>query len=207
MKRKIINFFKLLIPDAIARRLLNGISPLASIGKNCYLYKTQIGDFSYLATGVTVMNTTIGKFCSIGQGVAISLGMHPSSVFVSTHPAFFSPHKQAGISFTTTSQFREMGQSTIGNDVWIGANAIIMDDITIGDGAIIGAGAIVTRNVPAYAIVVGNPAKILRYRFKEEEIEFLLKFKWWDKELSWLKENYMLFHDIKLFMQQFSSHL
>ncbi|WP_184544959.1 CatB-related O-acetyltransferase [Mucilaginibacter sp. FT3.2] len=182
------------------------IANQTSIGANCYLYKTSISDFTYLAVNVSVMNTVIGKFCSIAQGVSICTGRHPSSTFVSTHPAFFSPHAQCGITFATESHFKEMGQTTIGNDVWIGTNAIIMDDIIIGDGAIIGAGAIVTKNVPPYAIVAGNPAKLLRYRFEKNEIDFLLAYKWWEKDPSWIKENYKHFHDIKSFMKNFDTN-
>jgi acetyltransferase-like isoleucine patch superfamily enzyme len=177
------------------------ISPYTSIGDHCYLFRSVIKDYTYLASNINVMNATIGKFCSIAQGVSISLGKHPSSKFVSTHPAFFSVNKQAGFTFATDNHFAEMGNTTIGNDVWIGTNAIIMDDIIIGDGAIVGAGAIVTKNVAPYAIVAGNPAKIIRYRFDADEISFLLTFQWWEKDINWIKANYHQFHDIKLFIK------
>jgi len=179
------------------------IADKTSIGRDCYLYNTTIENFSYLSSNVNVMNSTIGKFCSIAHGVCICTGMHPSSTFVSTHPAFFSLHAQCGTTFATKNHFREMGRTSIGNDVWIGTNAIIMDDIEIGDGAIIGAGAIVTKNVPPYAIVAGNPAIILKYRFEKDEIDFLLKVKWWEKDDAWIKSNYTIFHNIKSFMNEF----
>lgn len=205
MMNRILKFLKPIIPQILLRHFSGReISSLASIGKGCYLYKTHLDDFTYLSSNVTVMNTKIGKFCSIGQGACISLGKHPSSTFVSTHPAFFSIHKQCGTTFATKNHFREMGQTSIGNDVWIGANAIIMDDIIIGDGAIIGAGAIVTKDVSPYSIVVGNPARLLRFRFEKDEIDFLLKFKWWDKDIIWIRENYTRFHNIKSFIAEFS---
>jgi acetyltransferase-like isoleucine patch superfamily enzyme len=173
-----------------------------SVGDNCYLYKATINDYTYLSKDVCVMNTDIGKFCSIAQGVIISGGNHPSNTFVSTSPVFFSPYKQCGTTFSDDTYFREMGHSTIGNDVWIGANAILKDDITIGDGAIVGAGAIVTKDVPPYAIVAGNPAKLIRYRFQPEEIDFLQKFKWWEKDEVWLKKNFKDFHDIATFQKK-----
>lgn len=177
------------------------LDDFTSVGDHSYLFNTEIGTFTYLASDVTIMNTKIGKFCSIAKGSKISTGRHPSHTFVSTHPAFFSLHKQCGTTFVSESHFPEMGQTCIGNDVWIGTNAIIMDDITIGDGAIVGAGSVVTKNIPPYSIVVGSPAKIIKYRFTEREIQFLLNFKWWDKEVSWLKENHLLFSDIKEFMK------
>jgi acetyltransferase-like isoleucine patch superfamily enzyme len=172
------------------------------IGQNSFLYNTHIGDYTFLSQNVTIMNTRIGKFCSIAQGAAICLGKHPSSTFVSTHPAFFSTHKQNGMTFADQNYFDEMGKTTIGNDVWIGVNAIIMDDVTIGDGAIIGAGAVVTKDVPPYAIVVGSPAKVIRHRFEKEEIDFLLTFKWWDKDEDWLKAHFKDLHNIKSFVKK-----
>jgi len=176
-----------------------------AVGNDSHLYNVSLGEYSYIGQRGTMMNTKIGKFCSIGQGTSISLGMHPSSTFVSTSPVFFSPHKQCGTTFANGSYFKEMGNCTIGNDVWIGANVIIMDDVTVGDGAIIGAGAVVTQNIPPYAITVGIPSKVIKYRFTENEIEFLLKFKWWDRDINWIKENYKDFHDIKPFMKKYQN--
>lgn len=174
------------------------------VGENCYLHNSTIGDYSYLSKNVSMMNTKVGKFCSISQGVCIALGKHPTSNFVTTHPMFFSTNKQNGTTFSDREYFEEMGRTVVGNDVWIGCNAVVMDDITIGNGAIIGAGAVVTKNVPPYAIVTGVPARIIRYRFTAQEIAFLEKFKWWDRQESWLMENYKSFHDLKLFMKKFA---
>jgi acetyltransferase-like isoleucine patch superfamily enzyme len=179
---------------------LNGVN--IKIGKNCELYNCSIGDYTYLAQNVSVMNTNIGKFCSIAQGSCICLGMHPSSTFVSTSPSFFSTSKQNGKAFADKNYFEEMGKTTIGNDVWIGINAVIMDNVTIGNGVIIGAGAVVTADIPPYAVVVGMPAKIIKYRFEQNEIDFLEAFKWWDKDEEWLQANFKDLHDIKTFIKK-----
>lgn len=178
------------------------IAPHVKIGDNCYLHECKIDSYSYLAMNVQMMNTEVGKFCSIAEGVRISLGRHPAHTFVSSSPVFFSLHKQCGTTFSDDFYFNEMGSSKIGNDVWIGTNTVIMDDVNIGNGAIIGAGSIVTKSVPPYAIAVGNPAKVIKYRFTSEEIDFLLDFEWWNKDEEWLKENFKTFHNISTFIEK-----
>ncbi|MBC7498177.1 antibiotic acetyltransferase [Candidatus Gracilibacteria bacterium] len=81
----------------------------------------------------------------------------------------------------------------------------ILDGVTIGDGAIIGAGSIVTKDVEPYAIAVGVPARVIRYRFEPDEIAFLLQFRWWDKDVTWMQENYKSFHNMKEFTLRFKS--
>jgi acetyltransferase-like isoleucine patch superfamily enzyme len=176
------------------------IAPWVKIQKQCYFYRCQIGSYTYFAGFNSVMNAEIGKFCSIGSFVSIGPGKHPIE-FVSTSPVFYSEHKQCGTSFTDKPYYRETGNVKIGNDVWIGANAVIFDDVTIGDGAVVAAGAIVTKDVEPYTIVGGIPAKIIRKRFADEIINKLLKIKWWDKDDEWLKENHKLFHNIDEFLE------
>lgn len=149
---------------------------------------SEIGNYVYIASGTKISNTKIGSFCSIGPDVKIGLGMHPIN-FISTFPAFFSTRKQCQISFTDKNSFEEIGSNKIGNDVWIGANAIIMDNVQIGDGAIIAAGAVVTKDIMPYSIVGGVPAKLIKYRFSEGKIKNLLDQKWWEKDTDWLKTN------------------
>jgi acetyltransferase-like isoleucine patch superfamily enzyme len=172
-----------------------------SVGPMVTLDKVKLGDFTYFAGDSLIGNTDFGNFCSVAPGVMCGLGIHPSRKFVSTHPTFFSSLKQAGITFSEKSHFAESKKTTIGHDVWIGAGAIILDGVTIADGAIIGAGAVVTKNVPAYAIVGGVPAKLIRYRFSAEQIKYLSRFRWWDKEIDWLKKNYLKFHNINEFVK------
>jgi acetyltransferase-like isoleucine patch superfamily enzyme len=125
---------------------------------------------------------------------------HPSRGFISAHPAFYSTARQAQITFVDKDYFSEFKRVTIGHDVWIGTRSIIMGGVSIGNGAIIGAGAVVTKDVPPYAVVAGVPAKVVRYRFDAEEIEKLEEIKWWDRDISWLRQNADLFHQVDEFL-------
>jgi len=163
------------------------------------LNEVTLGDFTYIAGNTSISRTIIGKFCSIGPNCKIGLGKHPTKDFVSTHPIFFSTLKQAQITFADKNYFEEFAYIEIGNDVWLGANVIVVDGIKIGDGAIVAAGSVVTKDIPPYAIVGGVPAKIIKFRFEKEEIEKLLKIKWWDMDIEYIKDNFKKFHDIKNF--------
>lgn len=150
----------------------------------------DIGDFTYgkiEILGLHLLNRLhIGKFCSIGSGVRILVkGWHHNVDWITTYP-FASAHMKSewpGSKEVTLKDPKERF-IVIGNDVWIGDSALILSDVTIGDGSVIGAGSVVAKDVPAYSIVAGNPAQVLRMRFSDENINFLLNLKWWD----WSKE-------------------
>lgn len=140
-----------------------------SIGKHSYInqpYSSGWYDDARLSSGEKP-EITIGKYTSIGKNCQFIL-THHNYKSVSTHPEFGNVFSRGNI--------------TIGNDVWIGMNVIIMDNVTIGDGAVIGAGSIVSTNIPPYAIAVGNPCRVVKYRFAEPLIRELLNIKWWDLE-------------------------
>lgn len=148
-------------------------------GKGTNICDSQIGRHTYVVNA-RIVRAQIGAFCSIGPDVNVGgLGNHPIK-WISTHPAFYSILKQSGKTFVTSDLFDELKPNKIGNDVWIGASALILDGISIGDGAIVAAGAVVTKDVPPYAIVGGVPAKVIRYRFSEEVIASLLEWQWWE---------------------------
>ena len=167
-----------------------------TINDEASLINVALGDYTYISAGTRIVNATLGKFCSIGPEIIICPGKHPASTYVSSHPIFYSVLAQSQESFCDKNYFEESASVTIGNDVWIGARAIIVDGVCIGDGAIVASGAIVTKDVPAYAIVGGMPAKIIKYRFTPEQIDFLSGFRWWDRHRTWLKDNFLLMHDI-----------
>ncbi|MFZ5570355.1 MAG: CatB-related O-acetyltransferase [Thermodesulfobacteriota bacterium] len=172
-------------------------------------FDSHIGYASYVGDDSVIVKTEIGRYTSIASGVKTISGLHPTSMFVSTHPCFYSLQKQSGFTYVGEQLFDEgkyldekNGISiVIGNDVWIGANTIIMPGIKVSDGAIIAAGSILNQNVEPYGIYGGAPARLIRYRFSSEQIEFLLRLKWWDKDKNWLQENAHLFDDIDKFIQ------
>lgn len=158
-------------------------------------FSGELGFASYIGAD-SIVSGKVGRFCSIAEDVIFLTKTHPIRNFVSTHPAFYSLKKQSGFTYVTEQMFDEVPVCTgskysieVGNDVYIGYGATIVGPCRIGDGAVIAAGAVVTGDVPAYAIAGGVPAKIIKYRFSEEEMNFLKELRWWDKSQEWLKEH------------------
>lgn len=176
------------------------------IGSNSYIDNSIVGSYSYMGRNNDLRDCKIGRFCSIGNNVKVVNAFHPSSVFVSTHPCFFSTKLQSGVSFVKENKYQEIRKvdsyaCIIGNDVWIGNDVRLFAGITIGNGAIIGTGAIVTKDVPPYAIVVGAPAKVIKYRFNQSNIDSLLKIQWWNNSNEWFFQHANEFENIDVFLQ------
>lgn len=174
------------------------------IGKNVNIKNSLVGRGTYIYNNSNLMHSSIGRFCSIGSNVSVVIGQHPTEKYVSTHPAFFSMHQQAGFTFVKKNTFKEFltvdkneeYAIKIGNDVWIGFGVMIMEGVIIGDGAIIGTGALVTKDIEPYSINVGIPAKKTGYRFDSNQINHLLEDQWWNKGFDYLRKNSQLFNDI-----------
>lgn len=161
------------------------------IGKNVVMGENvSVGSYSYVNDGTRISSGTVGKFCSISYNCLIGGLEHPA-VYIST-----SPFTYGNWNLFAVEPFWDECQNppVIGNDVWIGANSIIKQGVTIGDGAIVGAGSIVTKDVPPYSIVVGAPVKVIKTRFPDKEIKELLQLRWWDlpkKEFLKLKHQFL----------------
>lgn len=145
----------------------------------------------------------IGRFTSIAGNCKVIIGRHPyKAPFVTTCPMFFSLLKQNGQTFTDKQLYNEFkpvesGCSVIvGSDCWIGDGVKLIEGVRVGDGAMVLAGAVVTKDVPPYAIVGGIPAQIKGYRYDEETIKFLLDTQWWNNSIEWIKEHWQLMTNI-----------
>lgn len=144
---------------------------------------------------------SIGAFCSIAKNVHFTEGNHPLNC-ITTSPILYNDNFgfcPKGVSLFDLES--RNGKSKIGNDVWIGRDVTILPSVNIGDGAVIGTGAIVNKDIPPYAIAVGVPARVIKYRFAPEEIEMLLQLKWWDWSEEKIRENLKLFYNPKSFFK------
>jgi virginiamycin A acetyltransferase len=178
----------------------NEIYPIAGYDKEIYVKPTIkspniiVGDFTYIADSEFESHVThhyewngdkliIGKFCQIASGVEFVMnGANHQMNAMSTFP--FYTLEGWDMAPPSPSDLPLKGDTVIGNDVWIGQNAVILPGVKVGDGAIVGANSVVGSDVDPYTIVVGNPAKVLRKRFDDELIDLLLQFKWWDKSID-----------------------
>lgn len=178
------------------------------------VFSGYIGYGSFIGPHSHLQQTKVGRFCSIASHVKVISGRHPTSKFVSTHPAFYSLLKQSGDTFVDKQKYEEFQYVDleerilvdIGNDVWIGEDVRILEGIKIGDGAIVAAGSVVTKDIEPYVIVGGIPAKQIRKRFDESQIESLLSIAWWNKPIEWIRKNADLFENVDTFILTLRDH-
>lgn len=174
------------------------------VGRWSSVCNTTLGFASYIGAHTALNNVCIGKFCSIGSNVSVLDGTHPTSDFVSTHPAFYAKQNASALPYVSENKFQEFPTAdaqnhavVIGNDVWIGNDVRLVGGVTIGDGAVVGACALVTHDVAPYSIVGGVPAKVIKMRFPADIVQRLLKTSWWNRDESWIRTHAEDFDDIE----------
>lgn len=168
--------FSKVSPFALIRS--SQISKKSAVLSGTRLYNCQVGDYTYIGRGCLIQSTDIGRFCSIADDCAIGAPPHPV-VWVSTSPVFHHGQNRLRVNFAQ-HRFSSGVKTAIGHDVWIGIKSCIKAGVSVGHGAVIGMGSVVTRNVEPYAIVAGNPARLIRYRFEQDTIARLLGLAWWN---------------------------
>lgn len=167
--------------DPSAKLQETRLGSYCEIGARTILLDVVMGDYSYVVNDAQMTYTTIGKFCSIAAMTRINPGNHPMHRATQAHftyraSAYFPGEADEAEFF----DWRKSHRVHIGHDVWIGHGAIVLPGRSIGTGAVVAAGAVVTKDVPAYTIVGGNPARPIRRRFSESIAERLARLSWWD---------------------------
>ncbi len=150
------------------------------VGARTKVAECAFGDFSYVVNDSDIIYTDVGKFCSIAAQARINPGNHPVGRAAMNHFTYRSSAYGLGDDDPAFFDWRRSFRCRLGHDVWIGHGVVVLPGVSLGNGAVAGAGAIVTKDVPAWTIVVGNPAKVLRPRFPDRVAEAMERIAWWD---------------------------
>ncbi len=169
-------------PTASVRDTRFGI--YTEVGARTSIAETDFGDYSYVVHDSQIIYATVGKFCSIASHTRINPGNHPLDRVALNHFTYRASAYGLGADEAGFFDWRRSFRVTLGHDVWLGHGVIVLPGVTIGTGAAIGAGAVVTKDIPPFAIAVGNPARVLRFRFSEKVRESLQRIAWW----NWSRE-------------------
>ena len=179
MARKSLTPTPLIDPSATVQD--SRIGAYCEVGARTILTEVTMADYSYVVNDSQITYCSIGKFCSIAAMTRINPGNHPMRRAAQAHftyrSASYFPGETDDAAFFA---WRREHHVRLGHDVWIGHGAVVLPGRNVGTGAVIAAGAIVTKDVPAYTIVAGNPARVIRRRFPEREAERLGNLAWWD---------------------------
>lgn len=163
------------------------VDPTSKIESGTSFFESTMDRYSFCGYDCDIYHTNIGCFTSIANQVVIGGASHPMN-WAGMSPVFYAGRDSINTKFSEYL-LDTPPNTTIGNDVWIGRSAIILSGVNVGNGAVVGAGAVVTKDIPAYAIVAGNPAKIIRYRFDENIIHALENINWWHLDKNELSKS------------------
>lgn len=150
------------------------------VGARTKVAESSFGDYSYVVNDSDIIHAAIGKFCSIAAHTRLNPGNHPLDRVMLSHVGYRSSAYGLGPDDPAFFDWRRSSPVTLGHDVWIGHGAVVLPGVTVGTGAAVGTGTIVTKDVPEFAVVVGNPGRVLRLRFSDTVIADLLRIAWWD---------------------------
>lgn len=174
------------------------------IGAYNNIQESIIGDYSYTSENCQIIHSTIKKFVNIASYVRLNPSQHPMSWASQHHMQYRKELFGFGIDDESFFDWRREKKVEIGNDVWLGHNVVIMGNVTIGDGAVVGSSSVVTKDIPPFAIAVGNPACVIRYRFEQKTIDALQNIAWWDWDYEQIKLAIDDFKDINFFVEKYS---
>jgi len=178
------------------------VSRTCKIEPGSQVVSSEFGQHSYCGYDCVLLNTSVGSFCSISDNVVVGGSNHPVH-FVSTSPVFLS-HRDSVKAKFSKFKYLDLPRTMIGNDVWLGHSARVRAGVEIGHGAVVAMGSVVTKDVPPYSVVGGNPARVLRMRFSEEIIEGLLATEWWSLSGDELGRWATWFDDPEKFLQKWN---
>jgi len=170
----------------------------SKIATATHVVNSKLDKYSYIGNNCTIVDVNIGSFCSISDNVIIGGAAHPIE-WAATSPVFHEGKNILKKNFSN-HPFKLTNTTIIQNDVWIGTNCLIKSGVTIKNGAVIGMGSVVTKDVGAYEIWAGNPAKMIRKRFDDKTIKTLLESKWWNSPENTLRELAMEINNIENFI-------
>jgi len=173
------------------------------IGFGNNIQESIMGDYSYTTENCQIIYSIIGKFVNIASYVRLNPSPHPMHWASQHHMIYRREMFGFGEDDNSFFNWRRMKKVVVGHDVWLGHNVTIMGGVTIGNGAVIGSGAIVTKDVPPYAIAVGNPAKVIRYRFDDVTIARLQDIAWWNWDHEKVKNALDDFKNIEQFIKKY----
>lgn len=162
-------------------------------------YFSSMDKYSFCGYNCDIYHAQIGSFSSLGNSVIIGGGIHPME-WASTSPVFYSGRDSVKAKFSEYDR-TAVKMTIVGHDVWIARSVIILPGVVIGNGAVIGAGSVVTNSIPPYAVAVGNPAKVIKYRFTESVCERLLESEWWKIDESLLRIHAKYIRTPELFLK------